>query len=71
MPCRTQPPLRKAATLAAYQGAVAQATAPGHMTDDDKYAWAAYQRMFDANHRHMADAAAEAMARAYLRQGGR
>lgn len=50
-------------TLGAYQAAIAQASAPGHMSDDDKYAMAAYQRLFDINHQAMAQAQAESLAR--------
>lgn len=50
-------------TLGAYQAALAATSAPGHMSDDDKYAMAAYQKLFDRNHQAMAQARAEGLSR--------
>ena len=35
--------------------------------EEQKYAWAQYQKLFDANHRHMEEARAEALARQMAR----
>lgn len=50
-------------TLGAYRSAIAQSSAPGHLSDDDKYAMSRYAALFDRNHQAMAQARAEYFAR--------
>lgn len=62
---KKMPAMQKAmpGTLGAYQSAIAQSSAPGHLSDDDKYAMSRYAALFDRNHQAMAQARAEYFAR--------